>query len=567
MALDAKWNDDLDLARVIQTPKVGLGPFISQPEIPIESFNPMGYAVPGLGKYFTDENLIEDVYDDIPRLCQNRKKKDNDVFCPKLRNPLPLPHPVDISAIIHNRDHPSSNGAGGTLGFIELDGIPYEIVRRSLIELPTPFGFGNSPSLFSEDENDIEEEESTIRKSLTSRDKEEEASATSSYQASAEDTPLVLRSATNKRVDNMGGVNAKVMVSPLHQYNTNSSDTTYETSYSRLDHNGQQNINVLGIEDIMDIEKKKLSTIASESDVGLNTEDGISEAHGNPHNDESECHISLNGFGEGDNDAEIASINKSLEDLDKDITVDMNGSKSNLDAKLFPSQTISTNGVPEMKTNSDTTEQSVRRAMKERDKRDAELVSAAVFSTLRKNSADGSQNSVLNSVTYRSPRKQKLYLESSRNYYNHNLHFPPVANSNLGIDSEEGQDSDPALNGTPPTKHYADYYMKEMSTYGSSSRARASYNSKINPSMMGRRSTSTSGVDEPPNSNIPSMRHVYQRSYSHTRPNNLPSSSDMLLTSSYGALNKDIKSNSQSKDIVNSKDSISKNPDSYSTVV
>ena len=106
-----------------------------------------------------------------------------------------------------------------------------------------------------------------------------------------------------------------------------------------------------------------------------------------------------------------------------------------------------------------------------------------------------------------------------------------------------------------------------MSTYGSSSRARASYNSKMNPSMMGRRSTSTSGVDEPPNSNIPSMRHVYQRSYSHTRPNNLPSSSDMLLTSSYGALNKDIKSNSQTKDIVNSKDSISKNPDSYSTVV
>ena len=116
-------------------------------------------------------------------------------------------------------------------------------------------------------------------------------------------------------------------------------------------------------------------------------------------------------------------------------------------------------------------------------------------------------------------------------------------------------------------KHYADYYMNEMSTYGSSSRARASYNSKMIPSLMGRRSTSTSGVDEPPTSNIPYIRHAYQRSYSHSRPTHLPSSSDILMTSSYGALNKDSKSNSQSKDIVNSKDSISKNPDSYSTVV
>ena len=563
MALDAKWNDDLDLARVIQTPKVGLGPFISQPEIPIESFNPMGYTVPGAGRYVTDENIIEEVYEDIPRLCQSRKKRDKEVFCPKLRNPLPLPHPVDISAIIHNRDHPSSNCGAGNLRFIELDGLPYEIVRRSLIELPTPFGLGKAPSLFSEDENDMEDEESTIRKSLASRDKDEEASASSSYQASAEDTPLVLRSAVNKRVESLGGVNAKVMVSPLHQYTTNSSNLSYETSYSRLDQNGQQSNNILGLEDIMDIEKKKLSTIASESDVGLNTEDVISEANPNPNNDESECHISLNGFGEGDHDPEMASLNKSLEDLDKDIVVNMFGSKSNIESQQIPM-----NGEMETKTNGETAEQSVRRAMKERDKRDAELVSAAVFSSMRKNSSDGSQSSVLNSANYRSPRKQKYFMENSRNYYNHNLHFPPIANSNLGLDSEEGQDSDPAVNNsTPPTKHYADYYMNEMSTYGSSSRARASYNSKMIPSLMGRRSTSTSGVDEPPTSNIPSIRHAYQRSYSHSRPTHLPSSSDILMTSSYGALNKDSKSNSQSKDIVNSKDSISKNPDSYSTVV
>ena len=251
MALDAKWNDDLDLARVIQTPKVGLGPFISQPEIPIESFNPMGYTVPRVGGCNTNGvDFMEDVYDNIPRLCQRRKKKDRELFCPKLKNPLPLPHPVDIVALIHNRDHPSGNGGGGILRFIELDGLPYEIVRRSLIELPTPFGFGKASSLFSEDENDIEE--STIRRSLTSRDKEEEASATSSYQASAEDTPLVLRSATNKRLDNLGGGNTAVMVSPLHQFASPSSNMVYETSYSRLEHAGQQQSNGLGIEDILE---------------------------------------------------------------------------------------------------------------------------------------------------------------------------------------------------------------------------------------------------------------------------------------------------------------------------
>ena len=421
--------------------------------------------------------------------------------------------------------------------------------------------------MFSEDENDLEEE-STIRRSLTSRDKEEEASATSSYQASAEDTPLVLRSATNKRVDNLGGGNAKVMVSPLHQFTNTSSNMAYETSYSRLEHSGQQPSNGLGIEDILDIEKqKKLSTIASESDVGLNTEDALSEAHVTTHNDESECPISINGFAEVDNDPDMASLNKSLEDLDKDLVVNDAVNKSNLESSSFPSQQLTLNGEEEATQNGESSEQSVRRAMKERDKRDAELVSAAVFSSLRKNSADGSQSSVLNSVTYRSPRKQKNYLENSRNYYNHNLHFPPIANSNFGIDSEEGQDSDPALNATPPTKNYANYYMNEMSNYGSSSRARTSYNAKMMPSMMGRRSTSTSGVDEPPTSNVPSMRHAYQRSYSHTRPTNLPSSSDILLTSSYGALNKDVKSNSPSKDIVKSKDSISKNPDSYSTVL
>ena len=151
MALDAKWNDDLDLARVIQTPKVGLGPFISQPEIPIESFNPMGYTIPGLGQGGGEE-YCEDLNHSMFKLCQ-RREKDRDVLRPKLRNPLPLPHPVDIVTIIHNRDH--QNG-GGITQFIDLDGWPYAIVKRSLVELPTPFGFGKASSLFSEDDNDLE---------------------------------------------------------------------------------------------------------------------------------------------------------------------------------------------------------------------------------------------------------------------------------------------------------------------------------------------------------------------------------------------------------------------------
>ena len=215
------------------------------------------------------------------------------------------------------------------------------------------------------------------------------------------------------------------------------------------------------------------------------------------------------------------------------------------------------------KTNGETLEQNVRHAMKERDKRDAELVSAAVFSSLRKNSIDGSQNSYANTVAYRSPRKQKYYLDHSRNYFNHNLHFPPIANSTLGVDSEDGQDSDPALSSTPPSKAFAEYSRNELASSDAPSRARTSYNSKP-IACMGRRSTSTSGVDEPPQ--IP-IRHAYQRSFSHTRPTKVLNGSDVLLASSFSALNRDGKSTCQSKDILKSKDSVPKNPESYSTVV
>ena len=40
MALDGNWKDDLDVTRVMQAPKVKN--FVTQPDIPLESFNPIG---------------------------------------------------------------------------------------------------------------------------------------------------------------------------------------------------------------------------------------------------------------------------------------------------------------------------------------------------------------------------------------------------------------------------------------------------------------------------------------------------------------------------------------------
>ena len=44
MALDGDWKDDLDVARVIQAPVVTN--FVTQPDIPLESFNPLAYKRP-----------------------------------------------------------------------------------------------------------------------------------------------------------------------------------------------------------------------------------------------------------------------------------------------------------------------------------------------------------------------------------------------------------------------------------------------------------------------------------------------------------------------------------------
>ena len=44
MALDGDWKDDLDVTRVIQAPVVTN--FVTQPDIPLESFNPLAYKRP-----------------------------------------------------------------------------------------------------------------------------------------------------------------------------------------------------------------------------------------------------------------------------------------------------------------------------------------------------------------------------------------------------------------------------------------------------------------------------------------------------------------------------------------
>ena len=44
MAFEAEWRDDLDVARVMRTPKVTS--YVGQPDIPSESFNPLSYQDP-----------------------------------------------------------------------------------------------------------------------------------------------------------------------------------------------------------------------------------------------------------------------------------------------------------------------------------------------------------------------------------------------------------------------------------------------------------------------------------------------------------------------------------------
>ena len=52
MAFEAEWRDDLDVARVMRTPKVTS--HVGQPDIPSESFNPMAYIDPAGSR----ENMV-----------------------------------------------------------------------------------------------------------------------------------------------------------------------------------------------------------------------------------------------------------------------------------------------------------------------------------------------------------------------------------------------------------------------------------------------------------------------------------------------------------------------------
>ncbi len=113
MALDAKWRDDLDVTRVMQTAK--LGTFISQPDIPLESFNPMATEPYGFHGSFRD-------HDEEQKWKLYRSKK-SDVG-DKLTNPLPLPHPIEISVIISNRDTLS------TAAHLDIDKMSFKSLLR-----------------------------------------------------------------------------------------------------------------------------------------------------------------------------------------------------------------------------------------------------------------------------------------------------------------------------------------------------------------------------------------------------------------------------------------------------
>jgi len=89
MAFEAEWRDDLDVARVMRTPKVTS--HVQQPDIPSESFNPMAY--PDLARS-DRENMCK---------CLIYEKSKADLGH-KLDAIVPLPHPIEISVIISNRD-------------------------------------------------------------------------------------------------------------------------------------------------------------------------------------------------------------------------------------------------------------------------------------------------------------------------------------------------------------------------------------------------------------------------------------------------------------------------------
>ena len=566
MALDAKWNDDLDLARVIQTPKVGLGPFISQPEIPIEFFNPLGYTVPGVGVGCVDS--YDDGNDDRFTLCQQNRREQG-IFRPKLTNPLPLPHPLDISIIIHNRDYINR---GGSQEPIDLDGWPYEVVRRSLIELPTPFGFASTSASSSDEENDREtEEESTPRRSLPRRDTEEEASA-SSYPASSEDTPLVLRSAMTRQISSGS--------SHTTRCNEIGSDVHRNGCSRRAHVDGQQELQ-LAIETTLDVEKqKKLSTIASESDANLNTEDAVSESPEHIRNDESDVNqrdCSLVNYGDtGDIDPEMASLTKSLEELDTDLN-DYGCGRYETNSYLEPKQSAqpniksSHNSIKDITNkntlksennehNGESLEQKVRNAMKERDRRDAEVVSAAVFSSLSKNESGSSNINTFNASVHKSPRKHGLSPQHIKTNYYHNLNFPPIANANNSIDQNDGQGSNRGLN-SPHSRPSV-----EPSKYAAPLRAGSS--SHITSLVyMERRATSSDVIGDPPPISI---RQAYQRSFSSSDAANGSESSDVVITSSINVMPQNGNHSFQPKDVSSNTDETKKkdvNPDSYSTVV
>ena len=71
MVLEDEWHDDLDVTRVIQTPKIQS--FTGQPDIPLESFNPSAHSDAPTSKERKVSVLIKFLCKKISQIVERQK--------------------------------------------------------------------------------------------------------------------------------------------------------------------------------------------------------------------------------------------------------------------------------------------------------------------------------------------------------------------------------------------------------------------------------------------------------------------------------------------------------------
>lgn len=156
MAFDAKWRDDLDVTRIIQAPRAisSLGDispsrstFANQPTIPVEAFNPMDYQPAREKDRSRPFGVIGCLFD--RRWFLFKFRDPNHQQAPKLGNPLPQTHPLEICILIHLRDSPSSSSSNP----ININNVSLTDLIHNLTE-PGPYSF-------EEDDTNSDPEEGT----------------------------------------------------------------------------------------------------------------------------------------------------------------------------------------------------------------------------------------------------------------------------------------------------------------------------------------------------------------------------------------------------------------------